>query len=61
MSEMPLMLAFEVKDTTGLIALSKSKMGTTFFLLGIEYHVLNKRYITLKGEDLACFSIIPTS
>lgn len=52
MSEMPLMLAFEVKDTTGLIALSKSKMGTSFFLLGIEYHVLNKRYITLKGEDI---------
>lgn len=36
----------------GSLALSKSKMEPTAFLLGIEYHVLNKRYITLKGEDM---------
>lgn len=31
MSEMPLMLAFEVKDATGLMALLKPQMGPTFF------------------------------
>lgn len=54
MREMPPMLAFEVKDATGLIALPKSKMRPVFFflLLGIEYHVLNKRYTTHKGENM---------
>lgn len=31
MREMPLMLAFEVKDATGLMALPKSKKGPTCF------------------------------